>query len=218
MPRIARAAAGGVCYHVLNRGNNRNRVFLQEGDYRAFLALMIEAQGHIPMRTLAYCLMPNHFHLVVYPHGDGDLGRWVHWLLTTHGQRYLRCHATSGHLWQGRYKSFPIQEDHHLLAVMRYAERNPLRAGLVRRAEEWPWSSLRARSPSGVVPPLAGSPVDLPPRWLELVNEEEPAGKVDLLRKTIGRGSPFGDGDWSRTIVTRLGLPPHARPRGRPRK
>ena len=96
------------------------------------------------MRLLAWCLMPNHFHLVLWPHGDGDLSRWMQWLLTSHVRRYHRHYHGSGHVWQGRFKAFPIEEDEHLWTVLRYVERNALRANLVRRAEDWPWSSAAA--------------------------------------------------------------------------
>jgi len=129
---------------VLNRGNNRARVFHKDGDFEAFVDLLAEAKLRIPMRILGYCVLPNHFHLALWPLGDGDLGRWMHWLLTAHVRRYQRHYHSTGHAWQGRFKAFPIQEDEHLLVVLRYIERNPLRAGLVERAEEWSWSSLGA--------------------------------------------------------------------------
>jgi putative transposase len=126
----------------LNRGNARAEVFHAPTDYDAFLDAVAEATLRVPMRTLAYCLMPNHFHLVVWPVGDGDLSRWMHWLTTAHVRRYLAHYRHSGHVWQGRFKAFPAQDDGHLLTVLRYVERNPLRANLVARAEDWPWSSL----------------------------------------------------------------------------
>jgi len=82
------------------------------------------------MRVLAYCLMPNHFHLALWPQADGDLSRWMQWVLTAHVRRYHRHYGSSGHVWQGRFKAFPIQADGHLLTVLRYIERNPVRAGL----------------------------------------------------------------------------------------
>ena len=142
MPRTARASAANLCYHMLNRGNNRASLFHKDGDFDAFVDLLAEAKLRNPMRILAYCVLPNHFHLALWPLGDGDLGRWMHWLLTAHVRRYQRHYHSTGHVWQGRFKAFPIQEDEHLLVVLRYIERNPLRAGLVERAERWPWSSL----------------------------------------------------------------------------
>ena len=127
MPRTARACLGGYTYHVLNRGNARATVFHKPADYDAFIEMMAEASLRHPMRILAYCLMPNHFHLALWPCADGDLSRWMHWLLTAHVGRYLRHYHSSGHIWQGRFKAFPTEEDEHLLTVLRYIERNPLR-------------------------------------------------------------------------------------------
>src|SRR5438270_10504833 len=142
MPRTGRASQAGYCYHVLNRGNARSEVFHKTGDFTAFLQMINECSVRLPMRLLAYCLMPNHFHLVLRPHDDGDLSRWMQWLLSTHVRRYLKHYGHSGHVWQGRFKAFPIQDDEHLITVVRYVERNPLRAHLVARAQEWVWSSL----------------------------------------------------------------------------
>lgn len=149
MARTARASVGGLCYHVLNWGNGRAEVFPKEGDFAAFVELMAQANERVPMRILGYALLPNHFHLVLWPRDDGDLSRWMQWLLTTHVRRYHRHYHGSGHVWQGRFKAFPIQQDHHLLTVLRYVERNPLRAKLVRRAERWAWSSLAWRVGNG---------------------------------------------------------------------
>jgi len=138
---------------VLNRGNNRASVFHKDGDFDAFVGLLAEAKLRNPMRILAYCVLPNHFHLALWPLGDGDLGRWMHWLLTAHVRRYQRHYRSTGHVWQGRFKAFPIHEDEHLLVVLRYIERNPLRAGLAERAENWSWSSLGAIAGGRAEPP-----------------------------------------------------------------
>ena len=87
MPRTVRASQAGYCYHVLNRGNARREVFLKGGDYRAFLKAMADASKAVPMRVVGYCLMPNHFHLALWPLCDGDLRRWMHWMLTAHVRR-----------------------------------------------------------------------------------------------------------------------------------
>ncbi|MBT8083712.1 MAG: transposase, partial [Woeseia sp.] len=148
MPRTARASKGGICYHVISRGNRRATVFHGPADYHSFTDLMIRACTRIPMRVISYCLMPNHFHFVLWPHSDGDLSKWMQWLLTTHVRHYHRLRDTDGRVWQGRFKAFPIQTDRHLLTVMRYVERNPLRANLVESARQWSWSSLGATNSS----------------------------------------------------------------------
>src|SRR5207245_8929901 len=127
MPRTARAAVGGVCYHVLNRGNARRTIFHKPADFDAFVQAARRASELVSMRVLAWCLMPNHFHLVLWPEGDLDLSRWMHRLMNTHVRRYHRHYHGSGHVWQGRVKAFPIEADEHLLTVLRYVERNPLR-------------------------------------------------------------------------------------------
>jgi putative transposase len=218
MPRTARASVGGVCYHVLNRGNARRRVFHKTGDYRAFLHVLAEVCAVVPLCPLAYCLMPNHFHLVVWPAGDGDLSRALHRVLTAHVRRYHQHYHSSGHVWQGRFKAFPIQEDDHLLTVLRYVERNPLRAELVPRAEAWPWSSLHGRARGTPPALLAPSPVCLPDDWVGGVNGPMTAAELDGLRRSVQRGRPFGDEAWARQTAARLGLEASLRPRGRPRK
>jgi putative transposase len=217
MLRTARASAGGVCYHALNRGNARQDVFLKDGDYRAFLKALAQAHEELPLRVLGWCLMPNHFHLVLWPHADGDLGRWMHWLCNAHVRRYHRHYHSSGHLWQGRFKAFPVQQDEHLLTVLRYVERNPVRAGLVGRAEYWPWSSGRCRAGLEAAPPwLAACP--LPGDWLGWVNEPLTAGELAQVRHSVTRGAPYGEAGWVRQAAERLGLQASLRPRGRPRK
>ncbi len=216
MPRTARAAVGGVCYHVMNRGNGGMRTFDADGDYAAFFGRFAPAGERLPMRILAYNLMPNHFHLVLLPYGDGDLGRWMQWLLTSHVRRFHRHHGTSGHVWHGRFKAFPIEENEHLLTVLRYVERNPVRAGLIERAEDWPWSSAHTR-PDGTKPAfLAPSPVPRPENWSELLALTEAEAMLDRLRRCANRQTPFGSEAWVIATAKALGLESTLRPRGRP--
>lgn len=118
VPRTSRASVGRYCYHAINRGNERPEVFHKAKDYQAFLDLIGEACERLPLRVTGFCLMPNHFHLVLWPHGDGDLSRWMQWLMTSHVRRYHRHYGTSGHVWQGRFKAFPIEDDEHYLTVL----------------------------------------------------------------------------------------------------
>jgi putative transposase len=222
MGRALRAAAGGLVYHVLNRANARLPLFDKDGDYAAFERVLAEARDYCDVPLLAYCVMPNHWHLVVRPRGDGDLSRYVGWLTLTHTQRWhAHSHAVGhGHLYQGRFKSFPIQEDEHLLTVCRYVERNPLRAGLVRRAEDWRWGSLwrRARGGAEAQSLLADWPVPRPRGWVGLVNAAQTLGEEEALRGCIRRGAPFGVEGWVKKTADRLGLATTLRPRGRPKK
>lgn len=218
MPRTARAAVAGYCYHLINRGNNQSTVFHEHADYAAFLTLIAETQQRIDLPILAACLMPNHVHLVVRPAGDHDLSSWTHLLFTTHVRRYHRKHQTTGRLWQGRFKAFPIQQDHHLLTVMRYVERNALRAGLVARAEHWHWSSLRWRALQATWSiDLTPSPVPLPENWIAYVNEPQTPAEVESIRTCVQRQRPFGAEHWVEREAHELGLLQSVAPIGRPR-
>lgn len=209
---------GGLCVHVVTRGNARATVFHSADDYARFIELLRVAQNRAPTELLAWCLMPNHLHLVLRPRNDGDLSRFMHWLLTTHVQRHRVRHGTSGRVWQGRYKAFPIQADAHLLIVIRYVERNPVRAGLVRSALEWSWSSVREReTPDGERGLLTPSPVPLPSPWLTWVDEPLTTAELTSVHTSIRRSRPLGDSTWTREVASRLNLLGTLNPIGRPR-
>ncbi len=211
MPRTARASLGGICYHVINRGNARARVFHDQKDYARFLAQFVRAQTSIAMRLVGWCIMPNHFHFVLWPHHDGDLGRFMHRWMTSHVHAHRRRHGTVGHIWQGRFKGFPIQHDAHLMAVLRYVERNALRANLVRRAEAWPWSSISADGPTLTLQ----SPVERPEDWVDWVNQPQEEAELAALRASVNRERPYGDKAWVRATAQDLGLEYSLNPRGR---
>ncbi len=227
MPRKIRTLFGGFCYHIINRGNGRAQVFHGEADYREFVKLMAATGERLAPRLLAYCLMPNHVHLVLWPREDGEVSRCMQWLMTAQVRRHHRRHGSDGHLWQGRFKAFPIQRDEHLLSVLRYVERNPLRAKLVAHAEDWPWSSLGTANAAGadagrfdevLAPPLHAGPLPRPANWSEWVNEAEPPGQLAALRHSVNRGTPWGGADWARRTAARLGIESSLHPRGRPTK
>ena len=220
MPRTARASAGNVCYHVLNRGNGQNTVFHKDGDYGSFLKLLNEANERHKMRLLAFCLMPNHFHLVAWPREDGDLSRWMQWLSTSHVRRYHRHYKSSGHVWQGRFKAFPIQSDSHLLTVLRYVERNPVRATSipVRKAQNWPWSSAGTPPKEFEAVKLFRGPVKRREDWLDWVNRPLTGAELDAVRLSLKRGRPYGSETWKKRTAKKLALESTMRPRGRPRK
>jgi putative transposase len=141
----------------------------------------------------------------------------MQWLMTAQVRRHHRRHGTDGHLWQGRFKAFPVQKDGHLLSVLRYVERNPLRAGLVGRAEDWPWSSLGAADLPDVQA-LHPGPVPRPAKWRQWVNETDDPGQLAALRNSVNRGAPWGGTAWAGRTAARLGIEASLRPRGRPRK
>ncbi|HKT35635.1 MAG TPA: hypothetical protein VJR03_12470 [Nitrospira sp.] len=201
MPRTARASVGQYCYHVMNRGNGRAPVFHADGDFQAFVALVGDACRRLP-----------------WPYGDGDLSRWMQWLLTAHVRRYHRWYESSGHVWQGRFKAFPIEQDEHLLAVLRYIEQNPIRAKLVPRAEDWRWSSARHWVGSGDQPAIDIGPVARPSPWVTWINEDAAGIQLEQIRMSVNRGSPFGSPIWVERTAVMLGLEGSLRPPGRPRK
>jgi putative transposase len=206
------------CYHILNRANRRAEIFHEPADFAAFTALMVRAQERVNLPILAACLMPNHVHLVVRPAGDDDIPCWTRWLFTTHVRHYHEKYGTTGRLWQGRYKSFLIQDDHYLLAVLRYVERNAQRAKLVARAEEWRWSSLHWRSAPAAPLALSAPPLELPTDWTEFVNQPQTAPEVEAIRTSVNRQRPFGDPDWVERRAREAGLDQSLVSVGRPRK
>jgi putative transposase len=218
MPRTARRLVAGGHYHVINRGNNRSQVFESPGEYGAFLRLIAQAQTRISLSILAACLMPNHFHLVVSQASRTDISRWMHWLLTTHTHHHHLRRGSSGRVWQGRFKAFAIERDDHLLTVMRYVERNSLRAGLVTRAENWPWGSLAWRRAPRVRSVLSAPPVTLPTDWPEWVNAPQTTEELAALRNCVNGQKPFGSDAWVDDQSRQPGFIGPIRRRGRPRK
>jgi putative transposase len=164
-------------------------------------------------------LVPNHWHFVLWPEGDGDLSAFLQRLTNTHTQRWQRAKdkVGLGHLYQGRFKSFPVETDDHFYTLVRYVERNALRANLVETAETWRWGSLWRRVHGVRVPMLTDWPLAEPGNWLDLVNQPQTEGEVSVIRRCILRGCPCGNGDWMQSTAVSLGLESTLRARGRPR-
>jgi putative transposase len=219
MPRGPRIALGGYCYHALNRGNRRGKLFLDVEDYRAFMGLLATATERWAMRLLAYCLMPNHWHLVLWPRVDGELSAYIGWISNSHVCHHHQRHGTRGlgHIYQGRFKSCLIQNSAYLWNTLRYVEANALRAGLVARAEDWPWSSA-AQPVAAEAPLVAESPVPRPSNWLQWVNTVPPRYELEALQTSARRGRPYGDATWTDQMIARHNLRYTARSGGRPRK
>ena len=221
MPRRPRVSRGGIAYHVMNRGNGRREIFHKAADYEAFLGILADVrQAEAGVRVLGFCLMPNHWHLVLWPRADGQLSRFVQRLSTTHVRRHHAHYQTEagGHLYQGRFKAFPIQRDEHLLDVLRYVEANPLRARKVDRGRDWKWSSLWARIAGDPEKLLDEWPVPRPGDWERRVDRPMPEVELEAVRASVKRGSPFGSPQWARRAAKEFGLEHTLRPRGRPRK
>jgi putative transposase len=222
MPRRPRIATGGLVYHVLNRRVARLPLFETERDYVAFERVLEESIARTGIRLSAYCVMPNHWHLLLWPRTDDELSETLRWLTVTHTQRWHAAHRTagSGPLYQGRFKSFPVQTDEHFLTVARYVERNALRANLVRRAENWRWGSLwrQYKGEARAKALLSDWPLARPRKWLGYVNRAETPRELDALRRSAQRGQPFGSESWRTRTAKRLSLESTLRPRGRPRR
>ncbi len=222
MVRVARVDIGDHVYHVINRAVGRLRIFDERADYELFLCLLREAKEMIDMRILGYALMPNHWHLLLYPQNDGDMGLFMHWLTNAHTRRVHARTETigTGPLYQGRYKSFLIKQDRHLLTVLKYIERNPVRAKLSKNAESWQWGSawLRLNGTKKQSKLLSESPVDLPRNYGAWINTPDSPKDLDSLRVSVNRGAPFGDMRWVEQMVDKHKLSSTIRNPGRPTK
>jgi putative transposase len=208
----------GHYYHVLNRANRGMNIFHEEADYDCFIRLMALAQKRLELPIVAICLLPNHIHLVVRPASDDNVAKWLHWLCTTHARHHHKKYDSIGRLWQGRYKAFLVQDDHYLLTLMRYVERNALRKNLVARAEDWRWGSLSWRARGRGPLALAAPPLKLPGGWIEWVNLPQTAAELEAIRTSVNRQRPFGDPAWVIEKARDAGLDQSLVNVGRPRK
>ena len=204
MSRQPRIDIGDHVYHVLNRANGRARIFHNEIDYQDFEFLLEEVKDTFDMRILAYVVMPNHWHLLLYPRKDGDLATSMRWLGTSHVRRHHERKGTvgTGHLYQGRFKSFLVEEDMHLLTVLKYIERNPVRAKLAPTAQEWRWGSAYRRI-SGTpkqLQLLAELPIDQPKNYKKWINDPEPSEELQTLRHSVNNSGSYGNISLSREI------------------
>ncbi|MBP9749293.1 MAG: transposase [Candidatus Pacebacteria bacterium] len=222
MPRQPRNAHGGYIYHVLNRANARLPIFETDKDYRLFENILEEAKEREDVSVLAYCLMPNHWHLVLLPKTGGALPSFMKWLTNTHTKRWHAARSTTGqgHLYQGRYKSFICEEDDYFLTLVRYVERNAKKANLVKKAEDWKWSSVWSREKGTPEQKklLSPWPISEPRNYLTWLNEAQTQVEEDAIEVSIERDRPFGTDDWLTKIVRKFGLESTLRPRGRPKK
>ena len=222
MPRVARNCPGGYVYHVWNRAAGRLRLFKKEEDYLAFERVLVEAHGRHSIPLLEWCLMPNHWHFVVFPDDDQQLTQFFRWLTHTHAVRAIthRRVMGMGPLYQGRFKSLPVQTDGHLLTLLRYVQRNPVRAKLAKSASGWRWSGewTRKHGEKETRAILSPWPVDRPRRWTSWVDEPENAEEIKAIRACVRRSSPLGDADWTQETAEQLNLEWTLRPRGRPPK
>lgn len=208
-------------YHVLNRANARAEIFDDANDYKLFEQLLTEGVAEYDMRLLAYCLMPNHWHLVLFPQDDAVLSQFMGWLSNAHTRKWHVAKGTvgQGHLYQGRYKSFLCQQDTHLLTLIRYVERNALKASLVRHAEDWQWSSVWRRERGTVQQKklLSPWPIEEPREYLTLLNTPQTNEEEVTLERSESKGVPYGSEAWMLRTVEKYGLEQTLRSVGRPR-
>jgi len=201
----------GEIHHILNRGNNRETVFHDETDHTHFILAMKAAKTRVPIRMYGFTTMSNHFHAVVQPNDIDTLSRFVHAWMSAHAPKHNRRYSASGHIWQGRFKAFPVQGDDHFLTIMKYVLLNPVRAGIVDDPLGYPWSSISHRDI------VDAWPVPIPNLFDWLRDPIEPA-RLDSIRSSVNRQLPFGDTAWSKRTAASMGIPPTPPRRGRPPK
>jgi putative transposase len=228
MGRPRRIDVGGYAYHVLNRSVRRRRIFRKDGDFATFERVLGEAVERSAggVKLLAYCVMGDHWHLVIHTKADGELSPFMKWLTLTHTQRYQAAHRSvgDGPLYQGRFKSFVIQKGPHLLTVCRYVEGHAARAMLVNRAEDWRWSSLwrwrHAGEVEGDAPMVLSHwpvPGGRPRQWLRTVNTPLKRSQLEALAASTNRSRPYGSQAWVTGRVAAFNLESCLRRPGRPR-
>ncbi len=222
MGRAPRVDIGNQIYHVINRANGRHTIFHKPEHYRHFESLLEEAEERFSMRILAYILMPNHWHLLLYPQKDGEVSTFMQWLTLTHTHQYHAKTKTIGygHLYQGRYKSFLVEKDSYLLTLIKYIERNPVRARLSKTVEAWQWGSgyRRVDGTEREKKLLSHFPVALPRNYRSWVNTPESNKELEVIRTSVNKGTPFGTMGWVERMVKHFNLELTTRHRGRPKK
>ena len=218
MPRHRRVSPDGFVQHVLNRGDHRETLFHKPGDFRAFLLVVAETACRIPMRILAYCIMRNHFHLLLWPHKGTDLPDFMHLLMSLHIGRYLRHYppASPGHIYQSRYTNSIVETGASVLAVAKYVEANARNARIVTRAEDYRWSSASPYALGDDRPTLSEWPVPKPAEWLTLLNLRTSAQELMRIQRSAARGAPYGSQAWVDRVVKEYSLEHTIRRCGRP--
>lgn len=222
MPRLARTVCAQVPHHITQRGNRREDVFFTDEDRQAYLDWLKEYAEKYKVEILAYCLMTNHLHLIVVPAAEQGLQQVLKPLHMRYAQRFNRTQGWKGHVWQGRYFSSALDDD-YLWAAIRYVERNPVRAKMVRKAENYRWSSagghcgLRQDALLTKKPYWCGQ-FDGIGDWSAWLTEGDEAEKLGVLRRNIEKGLPCGSDKFIHKLEKMTGKALQYRPRGRPRK
>lgn len=222
MARSLRTDIGGQIYHVLNRGTAKMQIFYDNNDYELFEKILEQAIEKYGTQLLAYCIMPNHWHLLLKTNNDGELAQFMGWVANTHTRKWHSMKETTGqgHLYQGRYKSFICQDNEYFITLARYIERNALKANLVKKAEAWKWSSIwrRTHKNSKKRKILSEWPIDIPKNYISFLNTPQTEEEQNSIENSIKRNSPFGETDWTQTIIKKFKLQSTIKPIGRPKK
>ena len=219
MPRMARVVIPGIPHHITQRGNRREQVFFTDAHYQRYLALLCDYAERHGLSIQSYCLMSNHVHLIAVPRRQSSLSRTlkpVHLRYAQEANAYL---GQSGYLWQGRFFSCPLDERHFWSAV-RYVERNPVCAGLVKRAEDYPFSSAAGHCGLREDPLLSDNleQSDHVGDWQAWLRDEDAPQTIEYLRQATRTGRPAGNEAFIKKLERTLGRRLRALPIGRPKK
>ena len=218
MPRFRRLVVPGYPHHVTQRGVRRQRTFFDERDYRNYLAIARGLRPDYSLELLAYCLMPNHIHAVVIPREENSLAEFFGRLHQEYAKRTNFRYEWTGHLWQNRFYSV-VMSSRHTITAMRYVERNPVRSGLVRAPDEWPWSSARGNLGLADDDLIAGRPaLNIVPDWSAYLFGAENECDLRELRRVTGTGRPTGDDGFIETIESVSGRRVRKKAAGRRQK
>ena len=221
MPRAARIVIPGCPHHVTQRGNNKQEVFLVDSDRQVYLDFLLDASARYDLRIDGYCLMTNHVHLVATPCYEASLADTMKRTNQLYSQYINRMHSRSGHLWQDRFFSCTLDQDHFQRALV-YVERNPVRARLVRKAWRWQWSSASAHcgmdKESDLIDISSWKKDIRFALWKKLLERPDDEKLVSKLRLATSRNRPLGSDSFIAKLETKLGCRLRPLPRGRPAK
>lgn len=219
MPRIGRAVAAGYPHHVIQRGNNREEVFFEKDDRMRYFSLLKKYAAKWASPVMAYCLMTNHVHLLTKPESEESLYKMMQGLTLCYTQYVNRTYGRTGRLWESRYHSCIVDQEKYLWAAARYIEQNPIRAGIVEKAEDYPYSSAEAHV-KGSKDAVLGQDFFTEDRrqdYISLLRSDLPEKEIERLRHATKAGRPFGREGFVSEMENKLERKLLQRPKGRPR-
>lgn len=220
MPRIARIVGAGYPHHIVQRGNNREEVFLNQRDYERYISFLSKYSEEKEIFVLAYCLMPNHIHLLLKPSEEEGLPKMMQGVTLCYSKYFNGENGRTGRLWECRYHSTIVDGDSYLWTVSKYIENNPVRAGIVKKPEDYLYSSAKAHI-LGKKDPLLKEPLFDKSKlneYREFIRSEQEKNVLEEIRKQTRSGKPLGDAEFLKALSERLGYSLSFRPKGRPRK